>query len=115
MEISTIAGPLVNSKSSQPIEEVERSRKATESAAEDFVPAAESDISPEELVNQIKSLADNSLYAVRFENNDVIDQMVVKVVDRDTDEIIRQIPPEELIDIRKNLQEIRGGIIDTVS
>ena len=39
----------------------------------------------------------------------------VKIVDSDTDEVIRQIPPEELLNLTKQLKELSGSIINTVS
>jgi flagellar protein FlaG len=38
---------------------------------------------------------------------------VVKVVDRETDEVIRQIPPEELMNLTQRLNDLRGNIVDT--
>ncbi|AEH45441.1 flagellar protein FlaG protein [Thermodesulfatator indicus DSM 15286] len=37
---------------------------------------------------------------------------VVKVIDPQTDEIIRQIPPQELLEIRKKLDELVGILFD---
>ncbi len=39
-------------------------------------------------------------------------EVVVKVVDPQTNEVIRQIPPEELLEIRKRLDEIMGILFD---
>ncbi|NPA49431.1 MAG: flagellar protein FlaG [Thermodesulfobacteria bacterium] len=39
-------------------------------------------------------------------------EVVVKVVNPETDEVIRQIPPEELLEIRKRLDEIMGILFD---
>jgi flagellar protein FlaG len=35
------------------------------------------------------------------------------VVDRETDEVIRQIPPEELMNLTQRLSDLRGNIVDT--
>lgn len=40
------------------------------------------------------------------------DEVVVKVIDPETKEVIRQIPPEELLEIRKKLDEIVGILFD---
>lgn len=68
-------------------------------------------IQPEELLSQIKALTEDGLYSVRFENNDV-GKLVVKVVDQDSDEVIRQIPPEELLQLTQRLNDLRGNIVD---
>ena len=73
----------------------------------------ESSVQPEELLNQIKALTENGLYSVRFENNQEFNELVVKVVDTETDEVIRQVPAEEILGIRANLEELRGQIANT--
>ncbi|MBN2644193.1 MAG: flagellar protein FlaG [Desulfuromonadaceae bacterium] len=72
-------------------------------------------VQPEELLQQIKQLTEDGLYSVRFENDERSQGMVVKIVDRENDEVIRQIPPEELLDLTKRLTDLRGNLIDTQS
>jgi flagellar protein FlaG len=75
----------------------------------------ESKLYPEELLNQIKSITENGLYSVRFERDSGTEELIVKIVDSDTDEVIRQIPPEELINLSKHLKELSGNLVNTVS
>ena len=70
-------------------------------------------VQPEELIQQIKALTEDGLYSVRFENDAEAKELVVKVVDSKTDEVIRQIPPEELLNLTERLNDLRGNIIDT--
>lgn len=70
-------------------------------------------VQPEELLQQINALTEDGVYSVRFENDKSSGNMVVKVVDRETDEVIRQIPPEELIDLTKRLSDLRGNLVST--
>jgi len=70
-------------------------------------------VQPEELLNQIKSLTENGLYSVRFENNQEFDQLIVKVVNTETDEVIRQVPAEEVLGVKASLEELRGHIVNT--
>ena len=37
------------------------------------------------------------------------------IVDSETDEVIRQIPQEELLELSKHLEELNGNLVDTVS
>lgn len=67
---------------------------------------------PEELLNQIKSLAEDGLYSVRFEN-DERSGLVVKIVDRENDEVIRQVPAEEVLKLKATLQDLRGNLVST--
>jgi flagellar protein FlaG len=73
----------------------------------------ENSIQPEELLNQIKALTENGLYSVRFENSLEFNELIVKVVDTETDEVIRQVPAEEILGVRASLEELRGQIVNT--
>ena len=37
---------------------------------------------------------------------------IIKVVDRETDEVIRQIPSEEVVRLRQRLEEVAGVLFD---
>jgi len=116
MNIDALSSTTVTPKSSLPVEQVERVKKQLEKAPEEMAsaPASTKSAQPEELLGQIKALTENGLYSVRFENNES-QQLVVKVVDSVTDEVIRQIPPEELMELTKHLNELQGNLIDTLS
>lgn len=95
-------------------EQIDLDRSKKDDVAEETTAAPEkSSIQPEELLEQIKGLTENGLYSVRFENDSELKELVVKVVDRKTDEVIRQIPPEELLGLTKRLNDLRGNIVDT--
>ena len=113
MTIEAIAGSMPPPRNSLAPEKVEADRKTL---VEETAGGSSEDtkkVAPEEMLNQIKALTENGLYSVQFENEN--DQMIVKVVDSETNETIRQIPPENLMDIMANLKEIRGNMVDTVS
>lgn len=113
MTIEAIAGAMTPPRNALAPDKVESDRKtmANETAAGSSEDTKK--VAPEEMISQIKALTENGLYSVRFESEN--DQMIVKVVDRETDEVIRQIPPEDLIDVMANLKELRGNMVDTVS
>ena len=77
--------------------------------------AAKSKVQPEELLQQIKALTEEGLYSVRFENDNRTNELVVKIVDRETDEMIRQVPVEEVLELRAVMDDLRGNIVDTQS
>lgn len=108
VEAVNMAGGLLKSPP-KASEQVEVQRRGQDSAPE----AKQKDVQPEELLSQIKELTENGLYSVRFENDSESKELVVKVVDRKTDEVIRQIPPEELLGLTKRLNDLRGNIIHT--
>lgn len=70
-------------------------------------------VQAEELLSQIKALTENGLYSVRFENDDRTKALVVKVVDSDTQEVIRQVPAEEVLGLKAALADLQGNFIDT--
>ncbi|MCK4623390.1 MAG: flagellar protein FlaG [Desulfuromonadales bacterium] len=95
-------------------DQVSESRKK----AEDLVQSEQVEkeqVQPEELLKQIKALTENGLYSVRFENDERTDGLVVKIVDRETDEVIRQVPAEELLELKATLEDLRGNIVDIQS
>ncbi|BHH83409.1 flagellar protein FlaG [Desulforhopalus sp. 52FAK] len=70
-------------------------------------------VQPEEILNQIKGLTENGQYSVRFENSQEFDELVVKVVDTETDEVIRQVPAEDVLGMKATLEDLRGQIVNT--
>ena len=70
---------------------------------------------PEELLKQIKTITEDGLYSVRFERDSGSSELIVKIVDSETDEVIRQIPQEELLELSKHLEELNGNLVDTFS
>jgi flagellar protein FlaG len=72
-------------------------------------------VQAEELLTQIKALTENGLYSVRFENDERSKELVVKIVDSETQEVIRQVPAEELLGMKAALAELQGNIVDTKS
>ncbi|MCF8112115.1 MAG: flagellar protein FlaG [Desulfobacteraceae bacterium] len=71
-------------------------------------------VAREEILDQIKGISEDGAYSVRFEKDDKLNELIVKVVDRQTDEVIRQIPPEELLGLKQHLRELRGNLADSV-
>lgn len=102
---------------SKAAESVDTGRKELKKGQSDQQPDASSGknkVQPEEILNQIKALTDNGMYSVRFEKSKEMDQMVVKIVDPRTDEVIRQIPAEEVVGVKASLDAFRGQIVDMV-
>ena len=96
----------------EPARQVERGREERREAQ---TSSQQRHLPPEELLNQIKTITEDGLYSVRFERDSGTDELVVKITDRETDEVIRQIPSEELLELSRHLEELRGNLVDTVS
>ena len=73
-------------------------------------------ISPKEIEDAVKDMNKkldmlNSQLKIEIDKDTGI--QVVKIVDKDTKEVIRQIPPEALLKVAKYLNEIAGLLFDT--
>lgn len=100
-------------KASEKIDAARKDQAGKQADSDKSSASAETGVQPEELLNQIKALTEDGLYSVRFENNQEFNELVVKVVDTETDEVIRQVPAEELLGIKASLEELRGQIVNT--
>lgn len=115
MNVDTISSP--GGMTQQPMkaaEVIDSVRKNKDSAAEE--PESATDIpkiQPEELLDQIKSLTQDGQYSVRFEKGDDSSEMVVKVFDNETQEVIRQIPSEELLNFKASFADLVGNVVNT--
>ena len=115
MSVDTISSP--GGMTQQPpkaSEMIDYGRKSKESVVAE-PQAAENNpkIQPEELLDQIKSLTQEGMYSVRFEKGDELSDMVVKIFDNETQEVIRQIPAEELLNFKASFADLVGNLVDT--
>ena len=59
-------------------------------------------------VNEVLSLADPQL---KIHVDDETERVVVKIVEQESGEVIRQIPPEELLELEKYLSSTKGLLL----
>jgi flagellar protein FlaG len=113
VEQATLSGPATG-KTSSGAESIDRQRRDNafelQEASQD-----PKKVAPEEILDKIKALTDNGNYTVRFEVNDSSEQLVIHLLDAESGEEIRQIPPEELLSTSENLQDLRGNFVNTIS
>ncbi len=116
MNLENLVANTETPRISLPAEQIDSMRKKAKEAPEEAASAEESKkVQPEELLNQIKQITENGLYSVQFENSEENNDLIVKVIDRETNEVVRQIPPEELLELTKHLEELRGNLVETVA
>lgn len=97
----------------QAADHIDVQRKNKDKAADTPQSApAEKGVQAEELLSQIKAITDNGQYSVRFEQNDNAD-LIVKIFDQQSKEVVRQIPAEELLKLKEALKDLAGNIVDT--
>jgi flagellar protein FlaG len=67
----------------------------------------------EDLSKELNSYMDDLHTSLGFFiHAELENQVVVEIKDRETDEVIRQIPPEELLKIREKMVELTGLLFD---
>ena len=103
-------------KMPRPSEQIESNRKsAKEQPQPEQAQTDSKKVQPEEILTQIKALTEDGLYSVRFENDERSKELVVKIVDSDTQEVIRQVPAEEVLGIKAALADLQGNMVDIKS
>jgi flagellar protein FlaG len=50
--------------------------------------------------------------SVRYSFDDNTDDLVITLVNRETDEVLRQLPPDQILKMRQHLQELMGLMFD---
>lgn len=117
MNVDALAGTGANlvAQKITPAEQVDSQRKTSKDEA-DTPPqasASEAKVQPEEMLDTIKSITQDGLYSVRFEQFKDSQELVVQIYDNNTNEVIRQIPPKELMELKLTFEELRGNMVNT--
>jgi len=80
-------------------EELKQSQKELEEEVRDSV----KDVN--EIVKKVKE-------GLSFQIHEDTEELMVQVVDKNTDEVIKELPPEEMLDLKARIQEMVGILID---
>ncbi len=119
MKIEAVSAQQLFPQNSQQgaVDQASDPRRAAEAAAEKKAVEKAEEARPDSvaLLERINELTEDGAYSVRFEKNRDLNEIVVKVVDSDSGDVIRQIPPEELLGLTKRLNELRGTIVNKQS
>jgi len=74
-------------------------------------PAAKADAMPrasaENLAQELKQLVQNMRRELNFRVDGDTGRLVIRVIDAETDEVVRQIPPDRLLELQQRLSEIQ--------
>ncbi|HOO32849.1 MAG TPA: flagellar protein FlaG [Thermotogota bacterium] len=73
------------------------------------------DIAIQDFEAGIKALEDLYNGELRIEFDKEADMKVVKIVDRDNGEIIKEIPPESMVELSKKINEMIGILFDEMA
>ena len=66
-------------------------------------------------VDQLNEYLEATHRGLRFSIDDISGRTIVRVVDTETDEVIRQMPSEEMLTVIRHFSEISGNIFDAVA
>jgi flagellar protein FlaG len=75
-------------------------------------------LTTEEVTNAVAAFNDvfqQADVSVRYRIDDATDDLVISLVNADTEEVIRQMPPEAILKMRQRLEELLGIIFDTTA
>ena len=68
-----------------------------------------------EIVEQLNELAQQIERTLQFSVDEASGEMVITVVDSKTEEVIRQIPPKEILTLRQRLSELQGVLFNNLA
>ncbi|MBX3303143.1 MAG: flagellar protein FlaG [Nitrospira sp.] len=84
-------------------------RVAEHARGSEFSPASPTHrIALEQAVGKVREALQQSSSHLQIEVDQELQRAIVKIVSGDTGEVIRQIPPQEVIDLAKNLADHKG-------
>ncbi len=66
-------------------------------------------------IAEVQAQLDRHGLDIQMEPQDGLDPAIIRMVDRETGETVRQIPREEWLDMRRNLMEGKGLVVSTTA
>ena len=66
----------------------------------------------EKTMENLQEYAGWGNFNIDFTTDDQTGSLVIMVIDRDTGETLRQIPPEQILKLRSHIQEVLGMVFD---
>lgn len=66
----------------------------------------------EKVADQLNSKIEHANKGLKFFVHEATGQMAVKIIDKDTNEVIKEIPAKELLDLQAKIEDMVGILID---
>jgi flagellar protein FlaG len=66
----------------------------------------------QDFVNRLNLMLELTWYDLRFRIHDATHEIMVQVVNRDTGEIVREIPPKKILDMWAEMKRLIGMLMD---
>ena len=105
--ISWVSGRFEETREKEALRLAETKTVLTENQKKPETPVDEV-VNPEVLLNNLD-------VRLKFEIDKATGERVIQVVDSETGEVVRQIPPQELLHVMKILQDLKGLLFSTIS
>lgn len=112
LEISNVQPAPVQQSRFQERSQASRAVKAAQAASKEAATRKQPDIDVEQYLKDIIRITDTFNRKLKFTINRELNQVVVKVIDRETDKVIKEIPPEELQRLHIRMREALGLLFD---
>jgi len=109
LEKSSTAGALLNKSGAPEQKEADKIATITEAAEAEKIAPADVEIAVQDLNVFMQSMQRNLSFSI----DEQLGQAIISVTDVETNEVIRQIPSEELVVLRKKMDDVVGILFDT--
>ncbi|MBU3126681.1 flagellar protein FlaG [Clostridium tagluense] len=70
------------------------------------------EIEVENAVSKINKLLEGQSTHIQYEKHDALNQMIIKVIDNDTNEVIKEIPSRKILDMVAKMCQMAGILVD---
>ena len=92
-----------NKKTNRQATSLQKKKEYNQQELEDEVRESVKDVN--EIVDQVKE-------GLSFQIHEDTEELMVQVIDVNTDEVIKELPPEEMLDLKARIHEMVGILID---
>lgn len=103
-------GSVARPEAARPAEDHRNSETRVKKPPEQSAPGA---VEVDRVVNELNELVQNTQRALQFSVDQDSGRTVIRVMDKETDEVIRQIPPEEALKLAQRFEDSLGALMQT--
>ncbi len=87
--------------------------RAAAKAAAERAAAQQRQAAREPLLSDLEQVSGVFNHRLKLSVNNELDRVIVKIIDRDTDKVIKELPPAELQRVYSRIREAIGLLVDT--